>query len=150
VEAAQANDVRRVLFVSSDKAVDPMNFYGISKLAAERLMIAANQDGSRCRFIIYRAGNVMGSAGSVIPVFQQQLVRFNTLTLTDPKMTRFFTSKPTVDGRPARPARARARRRQRDLHSEDEGGHARLAVTDHDRQFGGAGRPCGADRRAPG
>ena len=93
IEAAQANDVERVLFVSSDKAVDPLNFYGVTKLAAERLMIAANANGSGTRFVTYRAGNVMGSAGSVIPVFQTQLVYENLITLTDPKMTRFFASK---------------------------------------------------------
>ena len=93
VETAMANGVERVLFVSSDKAVDPLNFYGISKLAAERLFLAGNQEGSRTRFVVFRAGNVMGSAGSVIPVFQQQLVYLNKLTLTDPKMTRFFMAK---------------------------------------------------------
>jgi FlaA1/EpsC-like NDP-sugar epimerase len=96
VEAARDSGVDRMLFVSSDKAVDPLNFYGISKLAAERLVIAANQEDGDTRFIVYRAGNVMGSAGSVVPVFQQQLVHFNKLTLTDPKMTRFFTSKRDV------------------------------------------------------
>jgi FlaA1/EpsC-like NDP-sugar epimerase len=96
IDAARMNGVERVLFVSSDKAVDPMNFYGISKLAAERLMIAANQDEGRTRLIVYRAGNVMGSAGSVIPVFQQQLVHSNKVTVTNPKMTRFFTSKEEV------------------------------------------------------
>lgn len=93
IEAAQRNQAARVLFVSSDKAVEPLNFYGITKLAAERLMIAANQDNGGTRFITYRAGNVMGSAGSVIPVFQTQLVRENLITITDPKMTRFFGSK---------------------------------------------------------
>jgi len=93
IEAAQVNNVSRVLFVSSDKAVEPLNFYGITKLAAERLMIAANQDDGATQFITYRAGNVMGSAGSVIPVFQTQLVHENMITLTDPSMTRFFASK---------------------------------------------------------
>src|SRR5215510_2754654 len=69
IEAARANEAERVLFVSSDKAVDPLNFYGVTKLAAERLMIAANTNGSGTRSITYRAGNVMGSAGSVISVF---------------------------------------------------------------------------------
>jgi FlaA1/EpsC-like NDP-sugar epimerase len=96
LDAAQAHGVEGVLFVSSDKAVDPMNFYGITKLAAERLVIAAGQDGGRTRFVVYRAGNVMGSAGSVIPVFQRQLLQQNMLTVTDPKMTRFFTSKRAV------------------------------------------------------
>jgi len=96
VEVAQTHNVEGVLFVSSDKAVDPLNFYGISKLAAERLVIGAGQDGSRTRFVVYRAGNVMGSAGSVIPVFQRQLLQHNMLTVTDPKMTRFFTRKGEV------------------------------------------------------
>lgn len=97
IEAAQTNGVERILYVSSDKAVDPLNFYGITKLASERLVIAANKDSSlRSRFIVYRGGNVMGSAGSVIPLFQTQLVSENSITITDPGMTRFFISKREV------------------------------------------------------
>lgn len=93
VEIAEEKRVDRVLFVSSDKAVDPLNFYGITKLAAERLMSVANQNGFATRFIVFRGGNVMGSAGSVIPVFRSQLLHENKITLTDPGMTRFFSSK---------------------------------------------------------
>lgn len=96
IQAAQRYNVPRVLFVSSDKAVEPLNFYGITKLAAERLMIGANQDEGETRFITYRAGNMMGSAGSVIPIFQTQLVHENRITVTDPKMTRFFDSKRAI------------------------------------------------------
>lgn len=93
VDAAIEKGVERVLFVSSDKAVDPLSFYGITKLAAERLVVAASEENhSSTRLIVYRAGNVMGSAGSVIPIFQKQLTQHNSITLTDPTMTRFFLS----------------------------------------------------------
>jgi UDP-N-acetylglucosamine 4,6-dehydratase len=90
IEAALANSVERVLYVSSDKAADPLNFYGITKLAAERLVIAANQNSRNSRFITFRAGNVIGSSGSVVELFQNELVHHNMVSLTDPSMTRFF------------------------------------------------------------
>ncbi|HEY6565122.1 MAG TPA: SDR family NAD(P)-dependent oxidoreductase [Pirellulaceae bacterium] len=96
IDAAGANHVARVLYVSSDKAVDPLNFYGITKLAAERMVVAANQECPQTQFITYRAGNVMGSAGSVVPVFQETLLSQNLIRLTDPTMTRFFLSKREV------------------------------------------------------
>jgi UDP-N-acetylglucosamine 4,6-dehydratase/5-epimerase len=92
IDAAQANDVERVLYVSSDKAVDPLNFYGVTKLAAERLIVAANQNERAPRFITYRAGNVVGSDGSAIPIFQNELIHQNMISLTDARMTRFFFS----------------------------------------------------------
>ena len=91
IGAAIRNDVKKVLFVSSDKAVDPLNFYGITKLAGERVVIAANDTpGARTRFICYRGGNVMGSSGSAIPIFQEQILRHNEVSVTDMAMTRFF------------------------------------------------------------
>lgn len=97
INAATLNNVEKVLYVSSDKAVDPLNLYGITKLAAERLVVAANQAvGTKTKFITFRGGNVMGSAGSVIPIFQSQLLNENMITLTDPRMTRFFISIPEV------------------------------------------------------
>lgn len=96
IDAAVANGIQRVLYVSSDKAVDPLNFYGITKLASERMMRIANEESADSRFVIYRAGNVMGSAGSVIPIFQETLSKHNSIKLTDPAMTRFFLSKRDV------------------------------------------------------
>ena len=96
IDAAIRNRMERCLYVSSDKAVDPLNFYGVSKLAAERMVVLANQDCDQTRFITYRAGNVMGSAGSVVPIFQETLVNLNTIKITDPNMTRFFIAKGEV------------------------------------------------------
>jgi len=91
IEAATANEVKKVLFVSSDKAVDPLNFYGITKLAGERLMATAHGNG-KTAFVTFRGGNVMGSRGSIIPIFQEQILRDGHISLTDPSMTRFFMS----------------------------------------------------------
>ncbi len=96
IDAVMANGIERCLFVSSDKAVNPLNFYGITKLAAERMTIIANRDSATQKFITYRAGNVMGSAGSVVPIFQETLNQSNSIKLTDPAMTRFFIAKGEV------------------------------------------------------
>jgi UDP-N-acetylglucosamine 4,6-dehydratase/5-epimerase len=96
IDASIRNGLERCLYVSSDKAVDPLNFYGVSKLAAERMVVMASQDCDRTRFITYRAGNVMGSAGSVVPIFQETLINHNTIKITDPNMTRFFIAKGEV------------------------------------------------------
>lgn len=92
IYAAVANDVERVLFTSSDKAVNPTNVMGTSKLMGERLMTAANaiRQTNGPIFTSTRFGNVMGSRGSVIPVFKQQIENGGPLTLTDPRMTRFI------------------------------------------------------------
>lgn len=92
--AAQANAVERVVFTSSDKAVNPTNVMGTSKLMGERLMTAANlsRRGDRPVYISTRFGNVLGSRGSVIPIFAEQIRRGGPVTLTDPTMTRFIMS----------------------------------------------------------
>ena len=92
IDAAIANRVKRVLFTSSDKAVNPTNVMGTSKLMGERLMTAANanQHGSGPIFASTRFGNVLGSRGSVIPVFKRQIAAGGPVTLTDPAMTRFI------------------------------------------------------------
>jgi len=93
IEVATTNNIEKVLYVSSDKAVDPLNLYGMTKLVGERLIINANDiSGVKTRFICYRAGNVMGSQGSVVPIFQEQILREGAVTVTDPSMTRFFMS----------------------------------------------------------
>ena len=92
IDAALANDVERVLFTSSDKAVNPTNVMGTSKLMGERLMTAANavRRGEKPIFASTRFGNVLGSRGSVIPIFQRQIKKGGPVTLTDPEMTRFI------------------------------------------------------------
>jgi FlaA1/EpsC-like NDP-sugar epimerase len=92
LEAAIANGVERLLFTSSDKAVNPTNVMGASKLLAERLVCAANaqaQSSSQI-FASTRFGNVLGSRGSVIPIFRNQIREGAPITLTDPDMTRFI------------------------------------------------------------
>lgn len=96
IDAVVANKIECCLYVSSDKAVDPLNFYGITKLAAERMIVIGNQASPGTRFVTYRAGNVMGSAGSVVPIFQETLLTQNSIKLTDPAMTRFFIAKGEV------------------------------------------------------
>ena len=92
IDAALINGVQRVLFTSSDKAVNPTNVMGTSKLMGERLMTAANahRRGEGPIFASTRFGNVLGSRGSVIPLFRQQIAAGGPVTLTDPMMTRFI------------------------------------------------------------
>jgi FlaA1/EpsC-like NDP-sugar epimerase len=95
IHAAMGQDVEKVIFTSSDKAVNPTNVMGTSKLMGERLMTAANcnlrgQHGPI--FSATRFGNVLGSSGSVIPIFKNQIKNGGPLTLTDPEMTRFVMS----------------------------------------------------------
>jgi UDP-N-acetylglucosamine 4,6-dehydratase len=93
VEAALDAGVKKVLTVSTDKAVSPANLYGATKLAAEKLTIQSNAyaGGSATRFSCVRYGNVVGSRGSVVPLFLKQ--RSNgKITITDDRMTRFWLS----------------------------------------------------------
>lgn len=100
IDAAQANGVERVIFTSSDKAVNPTNVMGTSKLMGERLMTAAaetsgkgNRGEGQVRGTIFastRFGNVLGSRGSVVPIFQRQIADGGPVTLTDRGMTRFI------------------------------------------------------------
>jgi UDP-N-acetylglucosamine 4,6-dehydratase len=91
VWASMRAGVRRVLALSTDKAVNPINLYGASKLAAEKVFVAANWlSAGACRFSIMRYGNVVGSRGSVIPLFNAQVAERKPLTITDGRMTRFW------------------------------------------------------------
>jgi UDP-N-acetylglucosamine 4,6-dehydratase/5-epimerase len=94
LNAALACHVRRVVVLSTDKAVYPINAMGISKAMAEKLMIAKSRTLREGGLIVCatRYGNVMGSRGSVIPLFVQQLKAGKRLTVTDPNMTRFLLS----------------------------------------------------------
>ncbi|MEX0803122.1 MAG: UDP-N-acetylglucosamine 4,6-dehydratase (inverting) [Candidatus Binatia bacterium] len=92
VRAVLRSDVKKVVALSTDKAASPINLYGASKLASDKIFVAANNlSGSkRALFSVVRYGNVLGSRGSVIPLFQK-LVRESApeLPITDPRMTRF-------------------------------------------------------------
>lgn len=92
--AAIANQVKRVVLLSTDKAVYPINAMGISKAMMEKLMVAKArmQAENETLFCATRYGNVMASRGSVIPLFIQQLREGKPLTVTDPAMTRFLMS----------------------------------------------------------
>lgn len=94
IAAAIESKAGRVIFTSSDKAVNPTNVMGTSKLMGERLMTAANGNlrGNGPVFASTRFGNVLGSRGSVIPIFREQIKRGGPVTLTDPEMTRFIMS----------------------------------------------------------
>lgn len=84
--------VQRLVALSTDKAVSPANLYGATKLAADKLVVAANMfTGSATRFSVVRYGNVMGSRGSVIPFFMNKR-KEGVLPITDPRMTRFWIS----------------------------------------------------------
>jgi UDP-N-acetylglucosamine 4,6-dehydratase len=91
IDAAIDCGVPRVLALSTDKAVNPVNLYGASKLAAEKLFVQGNAYAGtkNTRFACVRYGNVVGSRGSVIPLFLEQR-RFGRVTLTDERMTRFW------------------------------------------------------------
>lgn len=93
VEAALETDVKKVLALSTDKAVSPVNLYGATKLAAEKLTVQSNAySGERpTRFSCVRYGNVVGSRGSVVPIFLRQRQN-GTLNITDKRMTRFWLS----------------------------------------------------------
>lgn len=92
IDAAIANNVQRVVFTSSDKAVNPTNVMGTTKLMGERLMTAANAQRRTTGPIFFstRFGNILGSRGSVIPIFKRQIMAGQSVTLTDANMTRFI------------------------------------------------------------
>ena len=91
VNAAIQNGISRVIALSTDKAANPANLYGATKLCSDKLMIAGNVLAGRhpTRFAVVRYGNVLGSRGSVIPFFKEQKVK-GTIPITDVEMTRFW------------------------------------------------------------
>jgi UDP-N-acetylglucosamine 4,6-dehydratase len=91
IDAAIDAGVRRILALSTDKAVNPINLYGATKLCAEKMFVQANAyaGAQSTRFSCARYGNVVGSRGSVIPIFLEQRRR-GKITITDSRMTRFW------------------------------------------------------------
>jgi UDP-N-acetylglucosamine 4,6-dehydratase len=93
IQAALANNVERVIALSTDKAANPINLYGATKLVSDKLFVAGNNvaGGHRTRFAAVRYGNVVGSRGSVIPFFKKQIASgCEYLPITDANMTRFW------------------------------------------------------------
>lgn len=93
VAAAIENEVERVIALSTDKAANPINLYGATKLVSDKLFVAGNNlaGGHRTRFAVVRYGNVAGSRGSVVPVFRKLVTDgARALPITDPRMTRFW------------------------------------------------------------
>jgi len=93
IRAALENDVEKVMALSTDKAANPINLYGTSKLASDKLFVAANNiaGGHRTVFSVARYGNVVGSRGSVVPHFRRLIERgVERLPITDERMTRFW------------------------------------------------------------
>ena len=91
IESCLDNNVESVLAIGTDKAVSPINTYGATKLLMERLFVSANfyKGKHKIKFACVRYGNVMGSRGSVIPIFVNQIKKGKKITITDPNMTRF-------------------------------------------------------------
>lgn len=94
IRSAIRHGVAKVVDVSTDKAVDPVNFYGMTKAFGERLTIHSNNLPGDTRFVCIRGGNVLGTNGSVVPFFRSRLRNGQTIPLTSKEMTRFFL---TVD-----------------------------------------------------
>jgi len=89
--AAMAMGIPKVMALSTDKAVSPVNLYGATKLAAEKIFVAANNlSAGRTQFSVVRYGNVVGSRGSVVPLFKSLHSQHKPLTITDQRMTRFW------------------------------------------------------------
>lgn len=92
VDAARNNRVPRFVFISTDKAVDPTSIYGASKCIAEEIVLSSN--GSYGDYMVVRFGNVIGSRGSIVPLFTKQILKGGPVTLTHPEATRFFMTIP--------------------------------------------------------
>ncbi len=94
INSSIKHKVKMVVDVSSDKACLPNNLYGMTKAVGEKLIIQANMLTEDTEFVCIRGGNVLGSNGSVVPLFIEQIKKFNKITVTDPLMTRFFLTLP--------------------------------------------------------
>jgi len=96
IESAIDRQVKKVVALSSDKSVNPINLYGATKLCSDKLFVSANSyTGSKeTKFSVVRYGNVMGSRGSVIPLFKKLASKGDTIPITDARMTRFWITLP--------------------------------------------------------
>jgi UDP-N-acetylglucosamine 4,6-dehydratase/5-epimerase len=97
IAAALSNNIDRVIALSTDKAANPINLYGATKLASDKLFVAANNNvgQQRTRFSVVRYGNVVGSRGSVVPFFKKLIANgAKSLPVTDARMTRFWITLP--------------------------------------------------------
>lgn len=92
IRAAAANGVKKVICLSTDKAAYPINAMGISKAMMEKVAVAEARNLTKTTVCLTRYGNVMASRGSVIPLFLNQIQKGEPITITDPKMSRFFMS----------------------------------------------------------
>tara|TARA_Y100001934_G_scaffold282342_1_gene395602 strand:+ start:2862 stop:3830 length:969 start_codon:yes stop_codon:yes gene_type:complete len=92
IEAALDSKVQKIVALSTDKAVNPINLYGATKLCSDKLFVSGNAyaGGAGTRFVVVRYGNVSGSRGSVVPVFKRIRETGGTVTITDERMTRFW------------------------------------------------------------
>lgn len=96
IQAALRKGVERAILISTDKAVNPVNTLGATKLLSEKLFLNAAVGGGATRFSCVRFGNVLNSSGSVVRVFREQILRGSEVTLTSPEMTRFIMSSSEV------------------------------------------------------
>ncbi len=92
LDASLSADVNRFVMISTDKAVEPSSVYGVSKHIAEQLVI--NEHENNPDYLVVRFGNVLGSRGSILPIFSQQILKGGPLTITDPNASRFFMTIP--------------------------------------------------------
>lgn len=90
MQAAAVNGAQRFVLISTDKAVSPVNVMGKTKQLAERLMLSFAKSTPSMTCVAVRFGNVLGSRGSVVPIFEEKLLRGEPLTVTDPEVTRYF------------------------------------------------------------
>ncbi|WP_138495913.1 polysaccharide biosynthesis protein [Paenibacillus pinistramenti] len=94
IEASIENKVKKVVYISTDKAANPSNFYGMTKAIGEKLILYANLLPSSTRFVCVRGGNVLGTNGSVVHLFMDQIRDKGQVRITDMQMTRFFLTLP--------------------------------------------------------
>jgi FlaA1/EpsC-like NDP-sugar epimerase len=95
IRAARNHNVKRFVHITTDKAVEPVSVYGASKYICEQLVLdASRQGGQNPNFMVVRFGNVLGSRGSIVPLFQQQIEKGGPVTVTHPEMRRWFMTIP--------------------------------------------------------